>query len=265
MLARIRNKRNRAVYDDVLILAYHRIADPVDDARTTTPTEFRQQIATLVGHGFTSITADSAVDARFDPSPGRRVAITFDDGYVETLENAAPILEEFGFVATVFVVTDWIGTAQNLKGAWRNFMSQSELRTLAERGYEIGSHTTSHRSLDILPRDEVRHELARSREVLSEVTGEPPDGFCYPRGDLLAWTPAEVSDTGYGYAVVTPRRFLGFETRFTTRRVGVYAHTSGLQFRMKISRFGRVLLEPGTVASIKGMPGRVRARLSLRH
>src|SRR5579864_4549543 len=84
--------------------------------------------------------------------PRRAFAITFDDGYSNIGQSAAPTLAELGFPATVFVVSQHIG----LTNSWDRttgrpeltLMNWEELRILAERGWEIGGHTRSHPQLD---------------------------------------------------------------------------------------------------------------------
>ena len=256
---------NLGMIDGVLILAYHRVAGLPDDARTTPVEDFHRQVRDLAARGFTSVTASEAVDARFRSSRRRLVAITFDDGYVETIRYAVPILGRYGFVATIFMVTDWAGTNQMVAGLRRTFLEWQQLRDLAESGYEIASHTATHTSLDRLPEEEVRVELSRSRDALRHHLGTRPRGFCYPRGDLTSRTPKWVAEAGYDYAVVTPRRRLSQQTPFTARRVGIYAHTSPRQFAFKTSAFGRFVIERGYVAQAKRVTTRSRPRPSTRH
>src|SRR5690242_19527044 len=70
-----------------------------------------------------------------------KVALTFDDGYADNLENAAPILREFGFGATCFVVTDRVGQhnvwdAEALR-VRKPLMTASQLRSWVAEGFEL--------------------------------------------------------------------------------------------------------------------------------
>lgn len=89
---------------------YHRICqEPCDPwAITVSPTDFAEQLAVLTE-------ARAAVDlAAFGHRDaytrcGSQLAVTFDDGYVDNLEAALPILERYEIPATLFVVGDAIG------------------------------------------------------------------------------------------------------------------------------------------------------------
>jgi len=86
----------------------------------------------------------------------------FDDGYDDTFHTAYPILESFGFKASLFVITDWIGKRNdwdaNFFGKFEH-ISLPALRELAAAGWEIGSHGASHRALTTLSSAELRREV----------------------------------------------------------------------------------------------------------
>ncbi len=84
------------------ILMYHRIG-PRDPLRLSIPdSEFRAHLQILKSRGYR--VCDLAEIAHDDRSGDHQVALTFDDGYDDALTIASPILEEFGFPATFFVV-----------------------------------------------------------------------------------------------------------------------------------------------------------------
>src|SRR5262249_54153417 len=97
------------------ILAYHRIVDdvPVDDYYNICLRRELcvEQMRALAMAGYRTIPLETAalLMRRRTPPPGKVVAITIDDGYLDTFEAAAPILREHGFTATVFVVAGLVG------------------------------------------------------------------------------------------------------------------------------------------------------------
>jgi peptidoglycan/xylan/chitin deacetylase (PgdA/CDA1 family) len=96
------------------ILIYHRVlpaADPFG-VGVATEAEFAAQMRVLREH-FQVLPLPDLIDAqlRGRPIPGA-VAITFDDGYRDNYAHAFPILEEYGFPATIFLATDFIGTGE---------------------------------------------------------------------------------------------------------------------------------------------------------
>lgn len=117
-----------------------------------------------------------------------RVALTFDDGFRDHYEIAAPLLESFGLRGTFNVVTDWIGQEK--------FMTWDQIRDLAKRGHGIASHTASHPNLVKLLEEgrtnEVARQISASREAVErEVRKAVPDfrvvQLCHP---YVAWNAA---------------------------------------------------------------------------
>lgn len=82
-------------------------------------------------------------------------------------------------------------------------MTTTELRTLHERGHEIGSHTETHPLLPELDDAELARELAHSRRDLNSWTGAPVHGFCYPNGTYDDRVVRAVSAAGYAHACGT--------------------------------------------------------------
>jgi len=97
---------------NVPILMYHHLTDDVTSGMHVSPEMFAAQMQGLYEHGFNVITLRQLVDF-VDygiPLPERPVVITFDDGYLSVYEYAFPILEQYGFPATVFVIGEAVGT-----------------------------------------------------------------------------------------------------------------------------------------------------------
>ena len=96
---------------------YHSVTDrpPAQTRRLAVrPGELTDQLGHLKDAGFTPLTfSDLATTLRDDSSalPTRPVVITFDDGYADFHSEALPILDQFGFAATVFVTTGWLDDA----------------------------------------------------------------------------------------------------------------------------------------------------------
>lgn len=95
-----------------LILLYHRITTLARDPQllTVSPGHFDEHLR-VVRESFNPVSLSRlAADLRAGTVDDRAVAITFDDGYVDNLDEAAPALQRAGMPATVFVATGTIGT-----------------------------------------------------------------------------------------------------------------------------------------------------------
>ena len=176
--------------DRLHVLAYHRIADTGSEALApyrVTPAAFEEQMRYLRDHGFTGITFDdwSQHVVHGASIPKNAVMITFDDGYRDFKDHAWPLLERYGFTATVFLVADLIGgtnTWDAEHGETLPLLDWRELRELQAAGAHFGSHTASHAWLPDLSWRQVVGELRRSKRVLEQGLGAPISTLAYPWG-----------------------------------------------------------------------------------
>ena len=143
--------------------------------------------------------------------PPRSVVITFDDGYLDNLALAAPVLGRFGFPATVFVVTGEVGGVADwtpepaLNG--RRLLSWEGLAALCASGsVDLGAHTRTHLSLRSSDLETARAEIEGSLEDLRG-RGFSARSFAYPFGHSTPDTRAFVRDAGFASALgVQPGR-----------------------------------------------------------
>lgn len=115
------------------------------------------------------------------------LAITFDDGYRDNFENAAPVLERLSLPATFFVVTHWIGSDvvpwwDEARGVRHPWMTWHQLRSLHQRGFDVGAHTRTHPDLGTLDRVDAEAEILGARRDLEWQLDAPIDLFAYPFG-----------------------------------------------------------------------------------
>ena len=99
------------VFGGALILGYHRVANVTGDEYEVcvTPKHFAEQMEMLSKYTHTMSLTTLVQYLKEDSLPPQSVAVTFDDGYVDNLYNAKPILEKYEIPATVFVCTGYAG------------------------------------------------------------------------------------------------------------------------------------------------------------
>lgn len=166
------------------VLMYHRIADIPGDRNSVPPSVFADQIEQLSKLGYRTVTLDEigAPSVRHE----RTVAVTFDDAYEDNFTAALPVLQRFGFRATVFVISDWIGAAND----WEHYpnkpacrtMNAGQLRAWCEAGMQVGSHTRRHPNLTRLDDVTLTDELTTSRTQLEALLRLPVTSLAYPYG-----------------------------------------------------------------------------------
>jgi peptidoglycan/xylan/chitin deacetylase (PgdA/CDA1 family) len=229
---------------DLLVLCYHAVSERWPAALSVTSEAFEQQLRLLSTKGFKGETFDRAVSGEPD---GRTVAVTFDDAYLSVFELARPILDDAGFPATVFVPTDypaspdepmdWDGIDKWLGGPYERElrpMSWEQLGTLADAGWEIGSHTCSHPRLPSLGEEDLARELTHSRSTVGERLGRPCGTLAYPYGDHDARVLDAARAAGYAAAGTLPGR-LPRARRLAWPRIGIYRGDDERRFRLKAS------------------------------
>jgi peptidoglycan/xylan/chitin deacetylase (PgdA/CDA1 family) len=111
------------------------------------------------------------------------VAITFDDAYRSVYEEALPVLERYGFSATVFVPTRFIGDRNRWDAPYRpplEIMSRHELQDGGTRGLALESHGHGHVNLASATFEEARDDLGRSVEILTDLRGTAPKFLAFP-------------------------------------------------------------------------------------
>jgi peptidoglycan/xylan/chitin deacetylase (PgdA/CDA1 family) len=221
------------------ILMYHSIADLADDPNMlcTSPQRFAAQMLYLKQRGLRGV---SVRELRRAMSSGVRkgfVGLTFDDGYKDFLSTAVPILERLGFSATVFAVAGMLGEENDWEHTYTprphlKLLTAEELRVVAERGMEVGSHSTTHPRLTRLEPERLDQETDKSRRVLSEILGEEVEGFCYPYGSLDGPVLSSVSRAGYAYACAWNTRVK--RNAFDLPRIPISNKDSSVKFAAKL-------------------------------
>lgn len=113
--------------------------------------------------------------------------LTFDDGYRDVWEQAAPMMEEEGWRAVMFASTGKVGGGEEHpeRGALE-YMTWSQLRELRDRGHVIGAHGHTHRDMSLMGEEAVRAEIAAARGSLVEELGSAGAPFAYPYGNWPA-------------------------------------------------------------------------------
>ena len=195
------------------ILNYHAIVELADDPNRTgtSPDRFESQMLALKRRNMRGVSVSELLRARRTGDSKGMVGLTFDDGYRDILHTVLPILDKYGFSATVFMVAGMLGR-ENDWAHWYDprprlgLLDSSELREISDRGIEIGSHSMTHPKLPELDAEALEREVSGSRQVLGELSGEAVGGFCYPYGLLDRASVEVVRRTGYSYACAVNSR-----------------------------------------------------------
>lgn len=247
---------------------YHKVTDVTPNTIAVNPSSFRDQQAFLKAR-YNVVGLDRLVQHLDEgvPLPPRAVLLTFDDGYLNNLEVAYPILQEFGHPAVLFPALNFLDR-QTLPHdrhlPWPEpTLNWDELRRMKDV-FTIGSHACSHRPLTGMPIDEATEEIKRSKDVLEQRLQAPVIAFSYPKGsigDFNEQLQAVIQEAGYLFAFTTlPGTNTPPLNRFRVRRHNV--EDFGPRF------FASLLDGSGDLLALKdtrlGYAAKARARKLLR-
>lgn len=197
-----------------VVLAYHSISslagDPILGEYGTPPDRFARQLDRLRRDGWSFVGLEPLLDALDGggPLPKRAVLVTFDDGYVDLLAAACPVLAQRGIPAVVFAVADRLGGTND----WRRrdatelrLLDAEGLRRVSGMGITVGSHGATHRPLVGLSAPELERELTASAERITSLGLPRPTVFSYPHGEWTSAVAAAVGRAGYRAAFTVTR------------------------------------------------------------
>jgi peptidoglycan/xylan/chitin deacetylase (PgdA/CDA1 family) len=244
--------------NDLLILCYHAVSEDWPTEFAVSPRQLHSQVRFLIHRGYRPATLSAALAQ----APGAKtLVVTFDDAYASVLAKALPILASLGAPATVFVPTAYVAGDQALEWAsmekWAGTafadelrcMSWSDLRSLAEGGWEIGSHTSSHPDLTSLDDAALDRELTSSRALCEEEIKMPCKALAYPFGAHDRRVMDRARAAGYEAAVILDNNLVippgslvrrGEETEmFGLLREGIYRRDGWARLLAKASPLGR--------------------------
>lgn len=218
-------------------LMYHSVNADSPHFFNVKPSQFIRQMEYLRSQGREFIGMDRLLEAyqgRWELAP-RAICMTFDDGYLDNLTTALPILEQYGIPAIFYIATDFIERRVHKE---QPMCSLAELRKLAAHPLvTIGSHTISHPRLDRIDPERARSEIAGGKARLEEWLGTEIRHFAYPKGRYHAGTVELVKEAGFATAVTVAAGPLDPKADpFQINRVSIDCGLPDWAFKLAIGR-----------------------------
>jgi peptidoglycan/xylan/chitin deacetylase (PgdA/CDA1 family) len=139
--------------------------------------------------GLPILNPGALVGQREDSQTG--VLFTFDDGTRDHFEVVRPLLRQYGIRALFYVSTAKLDRTK--------YLTSDEVRALSEEGHTIGSHSSTHRRLDVLPLEELREELELSATAIQNLIGQWPIHFAPPGGFYNSNFERVAQEAGYSF------------------------------------------------------------------
>jgi peptidoglycan/xylan/chitin deacetylase (PgdA/CDA1 family) len=171
-----------------VVVAFHRVNNTTVGDRLTCSVEIFERYCRFFANYFRVVSLGQLVKKLEVGAPlNRELAITFDDGYRDNYEYAAPVLKALGLPATFFVVSQFMNTEfvpwwDESLSVHQPWMTWDQVQWLGREGFEIGAHTRTHINLGEASGSEAWDEILGSRLELEEKLSTRIDLFAYPYG-----------------------------------------------------------------------------------
>jgi peptidoglycan/xylan/chitin deacetylase (PgdA/CDA1 family) len=198
------------------VLMYHKVNDVPENSVTVPVGHFDEQMAQLGELGYRPVSLDAVVDyyVHGTPLPPGAVLITFDDGYRDNLDNAAPVLQRHGYPAVIFVPVGYLSGTRPLphdehlatRRVVNRTLSWDDLAELEAAGIRVESHGIGHRPLADLEVDEAAREITLSKLRLEDHLQRPVRAFAYVKG----------SEAHYRLVHLSLLKQAGYDVAFTS-------------------------------------------------
>ena len=188
-----------SAYDNIPVLMYHNtdyVFSESQSLSSITPENFESHLKAFREKGYNSVSVKDYI--RFCQGeytlPENPFIITFDDGYLSNYLLAMPLLIEYGYNASVFIVTGSVGISDV---AFPHFTWQQAKEMQKSGCFEIYSHTNMHADLTTLSESQLIFELRRSKFIIESKLGISCDAFAAPFGKFNDMVVKCAADAGY--------------------------------------------------------------------
>lgn len=230
---------------EVPVVMYHRVINKSENegihGTYIYENIFREHMKYLKDNNFSVITFEDLNNIgwrnRFDKNK-KYIIITFDDGYVDNYELAFPILKEFNFKATIFLMGESTYNEWDVKADGEKsfpLMPVEMIKEMQDYGIEFGAHTFNHPKLNKLSNDEIKYQIVDVKKPLEEKIGREIITFAYPYGILNDYAKKMVEEAGYTFGVATDSGSVCLsDDLYQIRRIAIFPNTNLFSFKRKV-------------------------------
>lgn len=189
---------------DIPIITYHKISPQKEFGLTTiSPHMFKKQMQFLFENGYQTITFNQYDSGK--NLPEKPIIISFDDTYRSVYENAFAIMKEFNFLGLLLVISDYMGKRNDWEAypVQRKYShaNKDEIAEMLKYGFEIGTHSATHRYLPHQNKNFIENEFVESKKNLEKTFTTNIFACCYPYGGYNDIVIKCAREAGYRYGM----------------------------------------------------------------
>ncbi|HEB62455.1 MAG TPA: polysaccharide deacetylase family protein [Bacteroidetes bacterium] len=227
-----------------IILAYHSVPNGNPTSLIDTPfNRFKDQIFWLIDNGYQFISFKEALEMK-DYGSIKYITLTFDDGYLDYLENVVPFLSSKGISSTVYVITKFLQdrtlSYNFASGKNKAPMRLEHIQELNKNKLvNIGSHTHTHSDLSqVKDSNRLLIETERSKKLIQELTNKDNIDFCYPWARHNQYSYKSISSLYQSAVIGKGGKNDSHTNKFKLRRIPIkYGTLSEFESRIKFHSF----------------------------
>lgn len=212
------------------ILMYHLIMNK-NHNMCVSEENFRNQINWLINNEYEFCLVNDLSDELINSQNDKKIMITFDDGYKNTVTCAMDILNEFGVNALMSVCSSYLFSNLNIDKAMHlsnDFATIKQIEKWIESGNEIAAHSFSHANLANIDIDICKEEIVLDKILLEKTFHVPIDSFVYPYGSYNECV-EKIVKNNYSFAFTTDSRKKS--ERHHIKRIGINNEISFENFK----------------------------------
>ncbi|MAM29282.1 MAG: polysaccharide deacetylase [Flavobacteriaceae bacterium] len=223
------------------ILMYHNIAPELGGGLTISKKKFEAQCKYLAAEGyqthhFSELMTNQPLSAK------KNCVITFDDGYVNQLDYAVPLLKQYHLKATFFIPLGYLGKTDQWNTGELSIMTVAQLRALPSETIELAYHSFQHQKYNELSLEEISEDTKKCFDLTTEKKLKFTNALAYPYGKFPRKDPEKsqffnlLENHGFKFGLRIGNRIekFPFQNPFEVNRIDVKGEWSLLKFKRKL-------------------------------
>lgn len=164
------------------VLMYQHIW-PVADHFAVTPKQLDEQFSYLHKNGYKTIFASALINAIFEERDlaSKTIVLTFDNGYRNQVEFVEPLLEKYGFCASLFLNGEKVMMGNSsTNGTKQSYLMAENIRKADPTLFEFGMNGYGSRSFAEMNEEQIRSDILMNRQIFSAMNLSVIPVFAYP-------------------------------------------------------------------------------------
>ncbi len=146
----------------IRVLMYHKVSTDKTDYLTVSSSQLESHLQHIQDIGYQYITCQQLLDFydKKKPLPPNPILLTFDDGYLNNLELAYPIIKKFNAQATIFIPSNFVEKTNGWDNGDDPIMSVMQLKNLDPSVFERALHSHKHENYQKMSLQDIEKDIA---------------------------------------------------------------------------------------------------------